>query len=161
MSAVTGGTAAPDGGGRYGRGVDRITLIGLRDTPLSVDEVLAAVSDPAAGGIVVFVGAVRDRDRGKGVETLSYSAHPGAADALRVVCEKVLGRHDVTALAALHRTGDLAVGDIAVVVAVSAPHRAEAFEAARTLIDDLKEQVPIWKRQSFAGGEIEWVGLGD
>jgi molybdopterin synthase catalytic subunit len=139
--------------------VDEIRLIGLRDTPLSVDEVLAAVSDPAAGGTALFVGTVREQDHGRGVTGLSYSAHPGAETELRRVAEKVAADCGATALAAVHRVGDLQIGDIAVVVAVASPHRAEAFAACRRLIDDLKAQVPIWKHQAFTDGDAEWVGL--
>jgi molybdopterin synthase catalytic subunit len=137
--------------------VNVIRLAELREEPLSVDEIYAAVTDPAAGGIAVFAGAVRDHDDGKSVTELSYSAHPSAADQLREVAEKVAARFDVYAVAAVHRVGDLAIGDLAVVVGVSSAHRATAFEACRALIDDLKATVPIWKHQSFASGDSEWV----
>ena len=136
-----------------------IRLLAVRETALSVDEVLAAVADPVAGGTVVFVGTVRDEDGGKTVETLGYSAHPTVDVALREVAEHVAATHPVTALAAVHRVGDLAVGDLAVVVAASCPHRAEAFTACQALIDELKATVPIWKNQMFADGSQEWVGL--
>lgn len=135
-----------------------IRLLAIRDTPLSVDEVLAAVADPRAGGVAVFVGTVRDHDDSRAVTELGYSAHPGAVDELRRVAEAVVEAYPVHGLAAVHRTGDLAVGDLAVVVAVSCAHRGEAFDAARMLIDTLKDQVPIWKHQRFADGEEEWVG---
>jgi molybdopterin synthase catalytic subunit len=138
---------------------DVIRLIGIRDTPLSVDEVLGAVRDAGAGGIAVFVGAARDEDHERAVTRLSYSAHPGAEQELRRVMEKVAAGYPVRALAAVHRIGDLEIGDLAVVVAAACPHRGEAFEACRTLIDDLKAQVPIWKHQVFADGDAEWVGM--
>ncbi len=134
-----------------------IRMAELRDGPLSVDEVRGAVMDPGAGGIALFAGAVRDHDHGRDVVALAYSAHPSAADELRRVCEKVATDFDVRALAAVHRVGDLAIGDLAVVVAVACPHRAEAFAACRALIDELKRSVPIWKHQQFTGGESEWV----
>jgi molybdopterin synthase catalytic subunit len=137
--------------------VDVIRLAELRDTPLSVDEVQAAVTDPGAGGIALFVGVVRDQDGAREVTRLSYSAHPSAAAELRVVAEKVAADFDVRALAAVHRVGDLAVGDIAVVVAVACTHRGEAFQACRMLIDNLKHQVPVWKHQQFSDGSSEWV----
>lgn len=137
--------------------MDVIRLAELRDTPLSVDEVQAAVADPTAGGIALFVGTVRDHDGARGVTRLSYSAHPSAAAELRVVAEKVAADYDVRALAAVHRVGELAVGDLAVVVAVACPHRTEAFQACRTLIDNLKHSVPIWKHQQFSDGSSEWV----
>lgn len=136
-----------------------VRLVEVRDTALSVDEVMAAVADPGAGGTVVFVGAVRDEDGDRPVSALSYSAHPTASDRLAEVAATVARRHPVTALAAVHRVGDLLVGDLAVVVAVSAPHRSEAFAAARELIDTLKSVVPIWKHQLFGDGGEEWVGL--
>jgi len=137
--------------------VNVVRLAELRDTPLSVDEVRAAVTDPGAGGIALFVGTVRDHDAARGVTRLSYSAHPSATAELRTVAEKVAADFDVRALAAVHRVGDLDVGDLAVVVAVSCPHRGEAFQACRTLIDTLKASVPIWKHQEFADGTSEWV----
>ncbi|HEX8497786.1 MAG TPA: molybdenum cofactor biosynthesis protein MoaE [Actinomycetales bacterium] len=149
-------SGADDGAGG-GRPVVRLTDV--RESPLSVDEVVAAVADPAAGGTCVFIGAVREQDDDRAVSALAYSAHPTAVDLLAQVAALVAGRHELTALAAVHRVGDLVVGDLAVVVAVSAPHRAEAFTAARDLIDTLKSTVPIWKHQQFDDGGDEWVGL--
>lgn len=138
--------------------VGSVRLVGVRETPLSVDEVLGAVADASAGGLVVFVGSVRDTDGGRAVTGLGYTAHPAAVDALRAVAESVAGRFPAVALAAVHRIGDLAIGDLAVVVAAACPHRGEAFDAARALIDELKQTVPIWKHQVFADGGEEWVG---
>jgi molybdopterin synthase catalytic subunit len=137
--------------------VNVIRLAEVRETPLSVDEVRGAVMDPSSGGIAMFAGAVRDHDEGKSVTALTYTAHPSAADQLRQVAERVAGRFDVNAIAAVHRTGDLEIGDLAVVVAVSSSHRATAFEACRALIDEVKQTVPIWKHQRFVGGASEWV----
>jgi molybdopterin synthase catalytic subunit len=143
--------------------VDAVRLAELRDTALSVDEVVAAVDDPAAGGTAVFVGRVRDSDGGRAVVSLAYSAHPTAADVLRAVAERVVASRPEddgrVLVAATHRVGELAVGDVAVVVSASAPHRSAAFDACRQLIDDLKHEVPIWKHQRFADGGTEWVGL--
>jgi molybdopterin synthase catalytic subunit len=136
---------------------DVIKLAELRESPLSVAEVTEAVMDPAAGGIAVFAGVVRDNDHGEAVTALSYSAHPTAVAELRKVAEHVAATFDAHAIAAVHRVGDLAIGDLAVVVAVSTGHRAEAFAACRMLIDDLKASVPIWKHQHFASGVSEWV----
>jgi molybdopterin synthase catalytic subunit len=129
----------------------------LRAEPLSVDEIRAAAADPAAGAVVVFTGAVRDHDRGRGVTALSYSAHPSAITELHRVAEKVAASHAIVTLAVAHRTGDLEVGDLAVVAAVGAAHRDVAFAACQALIDDLKATVPIWKHQFFADGTSEWV----
>ncbi|MDF5755544.1 molybdenum cofactor biosynthesis protein MoaE [Spongiactinospora sp. TRM90649] len=138
--------------------MEAIRLLGIRDGALSVDEVLAVVGDVTAGGTTIFVGTVRDHDHGKPVVKLSYSAHPSAEAELRRVAEKVAADFPVTALAAVHRIGDLALGDTAVIVAVACAHRQEAFLASRRLIDDLKGEVPIWKHQVFADGTTEWVG---
>jgi molybdopterin synthase catalytic subunit len=138
--------------------VDVIRLIGIRDTPLSLDEVLRAVGDPGAGGTAFFVGTVRDEDHARTVTRLSYSAHPSAEQQLRDVMEKVAADFPVLAMAAVHRVGDLEVGDVAVIVAAACPHRGEAFAACRRLIDDLKATVPIWKQQAFVDGDQEWVG---
>jgi molybdopterin synthase catalytic subunit len=137
---------------------DIVRLLALRDTPIDVAEVLAAVDDPGAGGVVSFTGLVRDSDGGRGVTALEYVAHPDADAALRRVAEAIAAELPVRALAAVHRVGVLAVGEVAVVVAAAGPHRDEAFTAARRLIDDLKATVPIWKRQVFVDGASEWVG---
>jgi molybdopterin synthase catalytic subunit len=138
--------------------VSVVRLIAVRESELSVDEVRAAVADPAAGGIALFAGAVRDTDHGRGVTGLSYSAHPSAAAELRRVAEVIAEKYPVIGIAAVHRVGDLAIGDLAVVLAVSCPHRSEAFDACRDLIDILKASVPIWKHQLFDDGGAEWVG---
>ncbi|RAJ56378.1 molybdopterin synthase catalytic subunit [Streptomyces sp. PsTaAH-130] len=137
---------------------DPVKLIGVRESALSVDEVFRAVGDDAAGGIALFVGTVRNHDGGADVDALGYSCHPSAEAEMRRIAEKVAANHPVRALAAVHRVGELRVGDIAVVVAVACPHRAEAFEACRKLIDDIKHEVPIWKHQTFSDGTEEWVG---
>jgi molybdopterin synthase catalytic subunit len=139
--------------------VSQIRLIAIRDTGLSVDEVRTAIADPTAGGEVLFVGTVRDNDAARGVTALSYSAHPSAEAELRRVAESIIAKYpDVIALAAVHRIGDLAIGDLAVVVGVSCAHRAEAFHACHALIDELKASVPVWKHQRFTDGTDEWVG---
>jgi molybdopterin synthase catalytic subunit len=136
---------------------EAVRLLGLRDQEVSVDEVLAAVADPAAGGHAVFVGTVRDHDGGRDVETLVYTAHPTAADRLREVADEVAAMPGVVAVAGLHRIGRLAIGDTTVVLAVSAAHRAAAFDGCRAFIDILKQRVPVWKEQVFADGASEWV----
>jgi molybdopterin synthase catalytic subunit len=138
--------------------VSVVRLIAVREAELSVDEARAAVADPAAGGIALFAGAVRDSDHDRGVSGLSYSAHPSATDELRRVAEVIAEKYPVIGIAAVHRVGDLAIGDLAVVLAVSCPHRGEAFDACRDLIDILKASVPIWKHQRFDDGTAEWVG---
>jgi molybdopterin synthase catalytic subunit len=137
--------------------VNVVRLAELRAAPLSVDEVRDAASDPTAGAIVVFIGAVRDHDHGRVVTALSYSAHPSAEAELARVAEKIAASHELMSIAVLHRTGDLQVGDLAVVAAVAAAHRGTAFTACEALIDELKATVPIWKHQFFPGGDSEWV----
>jgi molybdopterin synthase catalytic subunit len=134
-----------------------VRLADVRGTALSVDEVRAAVADQAAGAIALFLGVVRDQDHGRHVTGLSYTAHPSAAAELATVAEKIAADHDVLAIAVTHRTGDLAIGDLAVVAAVAARHRGAAFGACEELIDQLKATVPIWKHQFFAEGDSEWV----
>jgi molybdopterin synthase catalytic subunit len=137
--------------------VSAVRLVDIRETPLDLAEVSAAMDDPASGGVTYFVGRVRDHDGGAGVAGLGYSAHPSALDRLREVCEQVAQRHGVQ-VAAVHRVGELTIGDIAVIVAASAGHRGDAFTASRDLIDTLKATVPIWKHQRFTDGTDEWVG---
>ncbi|CAN5530250.1 molybdenum cofactor biosynthesis protein MoaE [soil metagenome] len=137
-----------------------VPLTGIRSTPLSVDEALDAVADPKAGAVAVFIGTVRDHDGGRdGVTGLNYSAHPSALANLQQIAEAVAAGQGVLGVVALHRVGELALGDRAVVCAVSAEHRAQAFEGARTLIEECKAQVPIWKQQHFVDGDHTWVGL--
>lgn len=146
-------------GKAYLRRVSQIRLIAIRDTALSVDEVRNAITDPAAGGEVLFIGTVRDNDADKGVTALAYSAHPSAEAELRKVAENIVVKFpDVIGIAAVHATGELNVGDLAVVVGVSCAHRAEAFHACHALIDELKATVPVWKHQRFTDGTDEWVG---
>lgn len=137
---------------------ETIRLLDIRESALSSDEVLAAIVDPQAGGTALFIGTVRNHDHNLGVDQLTYEAHPDALKHLRVVAERVCENPAVTALAAVHRTGVLAVGDTAVIVAVAAAHRDVAFAACRQLIDELKAEVPIWKHQRFTDGASEWVG---
>ena len=138
--------------------MDVLRLVDIRETPLDLDEVMAALDDASSGGVTVFVGRVRDHDRGQGVTGLEYSAHPSALGKLRDVCAQVASSYDVTALAAVHRTGTLEIGDIAVICATATGHRTESFDATRALIDTLKGEVPIWKHQTFSDGTEEWVG---
>lgn len=129
------------------------------ESPISVDRLLALVSEPTVGGIALFVGVVRDHDEGQDVASLDYTAHPSAEAVLAACAERVAQAHDVEAVAVQHRVGHLEVGDLAVVVAAGAVHRAEALAACHQLIDDLKAEVPIWKEQAFADGGVAWVGL--
>jgi len=135
-----------------------VRLVEIRDTPLDVAEVMDSVGGDESGGITLFVGRVREHDKDKGVLGLDYSAHPTAVDTMRTICERVADAHPVHGVAAVHRVGSLAIGDIAVVVVAAAAHRDQSFAASRDLIDTLKAEVPIWKHQRFADGSEEWVG---
>jgi molybdopterin synthase catalytic subunit len=134
-----------------------IRMTELRAEPLSVDEIRAAAADPTAGAIALFIGAVRDHDHGKSVKALSYSAHPSAQAELGRVAEKIAASYPILSLAVAHRTGDLEIGDLAIVAAVGAAHRDVAFAACHALVDEVKATVPIWKHQFFANGVSEWV----
>ncbi len=136
----------------------RPPLIELTDGPISVDRLLRHVADPRAGAVVLFLGVVRDNARGRRVRHLTYEAYEVMA---RRECEKIAAaiqaRWPVIRVAIVHRTGRLEIGMASVAIAVSAPHRAEAFEAGRFAIDTLKQTVPIWKKEVWEGGEA-WVG---
>jgi molybdopterin synthase catalytic subunit len=137
---------------------DVIRLLAVRDSPLDLGEVYDAVQDHRAGGTALFVGTVRSQDGGRGVTQLEYSAHPTADAIMREVAADIAQRYDLVAVAATHRTGRLDNGEVAVVTAAAAAHRAEAFDACRAFIDELKSRLPIWKHQRFTDGSDEWVG---
>jgi len=145
-------------GTRAAAAAAKVVLADLRELPLSVDEALDAVRHPRAGGIATFIGVVRELDHGRAVVALEYTCHPSAPQVLRALAERLGAGGQVIRLAVLHRVGHLEVGDLAVVVAVSAAHRAAALEVCREVIDALKTTVPIWKHQIFQDGGEEWVG---
>lgn len=134
------------------------SLVRITAEPIDAAAVLASVAAPSRGGSVLFTGQVRDLDEGRSVLGLEYEAHPSAAEELARVVAEVGADFPEVALAAVHRVGALAVGELAVAVAAGAAHRDEAFRAARVLIDRVKDEVPIWKRQQFADGAEQWVG---
>jgi molybdopterin synthase catalytic subunit len=133
------------------------SLASLRSAPLSLDELVAAVSSPGCGGLVTFTGVVRDHSRGQAIEHLEYEAYEPMAEAeMARISAEVRGRWPDARIAIVHRVGRLEIGDAAVMIAVAAPHRAEAFEACRHAIDALKRSVPIWKKEFGAEGTY-WV----
>ena len=133
----------------------------IRETPLSVDETLALVRRPGAGGLATFLGVVRDESDGRAVTKLEYSAYVSMAKReMEKIALEIEAEMDGVRVAAMHRVGLLDVGDAAVVCAASAPHRAEAFKACRALIDRIKERVPVWKREIGPDG-VAWVGWED
>ncbi len=138
-----------------------MSLFQIRDEAFSSDEVIAAVSHPSAGGVAVFIGVVRDENEGQKVVRLEYEAYASMAvkqmaEIGKEIAEEIPG----TRLAAVHRVGSLEIGDTAIICAASAPHRGEAFKACRTLIDRIKERVPVWKREHGPDGPY-WVGWQD
>src|SRR6266542_2875727 len=145
-------------------GVDRIAvvrdglLLRLTEDSLDASEALAFVAHAGAGAIVLFAGTVRDHSDAGSVTGLTYEAwHERAVERMRAIAEEMFGRWPVCRVAILHRTGDLAVGETSVLVSCSAPHRAEAFDAARHGIERVKSDVPIWKKEALVDGRSEWV----
>lgn len=134
-----------------------IHLCTVTTDPLDVAAHEKAVSDPAAGAVVLFQGVVRDHDDGRTVTALEYEAHPSAAEVLAAVAAEVAADPAVYAVAVSHRVGPLAVGDVALVAAVSTAHRAAGFAACARLVDEVKARLPVWKRQVFTDGSDEWV----
>ena len=136
-------------------------LVAMRDEAIGVDEAIASVSHPGAGGVCAFLGVVRDQSEGRAVVKLEYEAYRSMAIAeMKRIASDLAAEIPGVRLAVVHRTGELGVGDVAVVCAASAPHRAEAYRACRALIDRVKATVPIWKREHGADGAV-WIGWQD
>ena len=135
-------------------------IFAVVEHPLSPDDLSARVDDPAAGGVVIFSGVVRNETGGRPVKFLEYEAHAAMAEAkLREIGAALRGRWPgVKRVAMLHRIGRLEIGESSVLIAVSAAHRGDAFDACRYAIDTLKRIVPVWKKEHFEDGEV-WVGL--
>ena len=137
-----------------------VRLAAISSEPLSLDAHVAAVTDPTMGAVTTFIGTVRnsDPDAAGEVVALEYSAHPDAEDTLRRLAESA-GEEGVI-IAVSHRVGRLEIGEAAVIIAVASGHRAEAFAACRSLIESIKTELPVWKRQVEADGTTQWKGLG-
>jgi MoaE-MoaD fusion protein len=132
----------------------------LSDEPLSLDRVVEEVRDERAGAIATFTGTTRLTSRGRTVLHLDYEAYEGMAESVMAeIGDEIRRRYDLCAVAIHHRTGLVGIGETSVVIAVSAPHRADALAACQDAIDALKESVPLWKKESYEGGE-EWIGHG-
>lgn len=132
----------------------------LTSQPITVDAVVAEVASDDAGGIATFVGTVRRSSRGRDVEYLEYEAFEEMAEPmLRALADELTAKHGLTKMAVHHRVGRVEIGEPSVVIAVAAPHRAAALDACREAIDTLKETIPLWKKEVYAGGE-EWIGRG-
>jgi molybdopterin synthase catalytic subunit len=135
----------------------RAAHVALTTDAIAVAPHEAAVADPRAGAVVSFQGVVRDHDHGREVIRLEYEGHPSAVDVLRRVAEEIAADPDVYGVAVSHRIGPLDIGEVALVAAVSTAHRATAFAACARLVDEVKDRLPVWKRQLFADGGEEWV----
>ncbi|MCW2965256.1 MAG: MoaD family protein [Actinomycetia bacterium] len=132
----------------------------LSDEPLSLDRVVDEVRDEQAGAIATFTGTTRIQSRGRTVTHLEYEAYEGMAEGVMAeIAEGLRRRYELTAVAIHHRIGRVGIGETSVVIAVSAPHRQDALAACKDAIDELKERVPLWKKEVYAGGE-EWIGRG-
>ena len=127
---------------------------------LSLDAAVDEVRDERAGAIATFVGTTRSHSRGRYVKHLEYEAYPGMAEKVMAeIAEELLARYELCAIAIHHRVGRVEIREPSVVIAVSAPHRQDALAACRDAIDQLKERVPLWKKETYFGGE-EWIGRG-
>jgi len=130
----------------------------LTDKPIDLNELLAYVGDPGAGAVSTFIGATRDNNEGRSIISLDYEAYPGMAEQeLARLGEEAAAKWEITRAAIVHRIGNVPIGEASVMIAVSAPHRDDAFKACRYAIDELKKRVPIWKKEIYQGGEI-WIG---
>jgi molybdopterin synthase catalytic subunit len=133
-------------------------MIRIVNENIDIAEVIASVGDPSAGAIDIFVGTTRNHSGGKEVRSLEYQAYePMASKMMEELADEARRRWHVNTVSIVHRIGRVDIGEASVVIAVSTAHRKEAFEACRFLIDTLKKNVPIWKKEVFADGEI-WVG---
>jgi molybdopterin synthase catalytic subunit len=132
----------------------------LSSEPLSLDRVVDEIRDPGAGAIATFTGTTRARSRGREVVRLEYEAYEGMAEKVMAeIAEGLRARYELVAVAIHHRVGVVEIGETSVAIAVSAAHRADALAACRDAIDELKERVPLWKKEVYEGGE-EWIGRG-
>ena len=132
----------------------------LSDEPLSLDRIVEEVRSDEAGAIATFTGTTRVRSRGRTVTHLDYEAYEGMAEkVMEEIADALRARYELTAIAIHHRIGRVSIGETSVVIAVSAPHRQDALAACKDAIDELKERVPLWKKEVYKGGE-EWIGRG-
>ena len=134
----------------------RVGLAAVSDQPLNAAQVALSVSDERAGATVTFTGVVRNHDHGRSVAGIEYVGHPSAGSIIAEVADEFVTRDGVHAIAVEHRVGMLRVGDLALVAAVSASHRSQAFSTCSDLVDRIKQRLPIWKRQQFGDGTAEW-----
>ena len=129
----------------------------VTDAPVHIQELSKLVANPHSGAVVTFCGDVRDHDGGKEVASLLYEIHPSAPEQIKVITQSIVGRFEIEKVAVAHRYGDIAIGETAFAVAVSAAHRQAAFDACAAIVDEVKAKLPIWKHQKFTDGSDEWV----
>ena len=129
----------------------------VTDAPIHIQELSKLVVNPHSGAVVTFCGDVRDHDGGKEVASLLYEIHPSAPEQIKLITESVMGRFEIEKVAVAHRYGDIAIGETAFAVAVSAAHRQAAFDACSAIVDEVKAKLPIWKHQKFTDGTDQWV----
>ncbi len=131
----------------------------ITDQPVSAERVLAHVGDDADGAVCVFVGVVRDHNHSRRVTAVHYSAyHDMAERVLAEIAAEAAARAGSERVAVVHRTGRLQVGEASVAIAVSSPHRAQAFDACRYVIEEIKQRLPVWKQEEYADGAAAWLG---
>jgi len=129
----------------------------VTNAPVHIQELSKLVANPHSGAVVTFCGDVRDHDGGKEVASLLYEIHPSAPEQIKLITESIIGRFEIEKVAVAHRYGDIAIGETAFAVAVSAAHRQAAFDACAAIVDEVKAKLPIWKHQKFTDGSDEWV----
>ena len=129
----------------------------VTDAPVHIQELSKLVANPHSGAVVTFCGDVRDHDGGKEVASLLYEIHPSAPEQIKLITQSIMGRFEIEKVAVAHRYGNIAIGETAFAVAVSAAHRQAAFDACAAIVDEVKAKLPIWKHQKFTDGSDEWV----
>jgi molybdopterin synthase catalytic subunit len=129
----------------------------VTDAPVNIAELSKLVTNPQSGAVVTFCGDVRNHDGGKEVASLLYEIHPSAPEQIKLIAESIIGRFEIEKVAVAHRYGNIAIGETAFAVAVSAAHRQAAFDACAAIVDEVKAKLPIWKHQKFTDGTDQWV----
>ena len=129
----------------------------ITDAPVHIQQLSKLVANPHSGAVVTFCGDVRDHDGGKEVASLLYEIHPSAPEQIKLIAESIIDRFEIEKVAVAHRYGNIAIGETAFAVAVSAAHRQAAFDACTAIVDEVKAKLPIWKHQKFTDGSDEWV----
>lgn len=132
---------------------------GITEDPLDAAALINSARRDTCGAVASFVGVVRNHDGGESVDAIEYSSHPSSPKILREIVSEMRDRPGVHCIVAWHRVGHLEIGDDAMVVAVAAEHRAQAFRVVETIVEDVKAKLPIWKKQELSDGSHNWSGL--